>query len=313
MRHKLSIVIPVFNNEKTLPHLLDALDNVRQDLSAHDTALQVIFVDDGSRDGSYSLLAQRHFKKGDISVYKLTRNFGAIGALKSILDRVTGDAFLFLAADLQDPPDLISQMVELWIKGSKYVIARRKQRVDSTAANVNAGLFYWFLRKYVVKNYPRHGFDLALMDRQFLPYLANTGKHVNFPLYPFWLGFEPTYIDYERQIFIRKKSSWTFAKKLNLAVNSLLSFSRAPTRLLFIGGTAISLLSFLYAVFIVVSALLGRVEVPGFATIIALTSILQGVTIFFLGIISEYVWRIFDEVNGHPSAVVDVELKSSEE
>ena len=308
----LSVIVPVFNSEKTLVLLFTALEQLRNSLAERNVNLQLIFVDDGSGDGSYGILRQRYDTAKDITILKLTRNFGAISALKSTLEYVQGDAFLFIAADMQDPPNLIPQMVDRWLEGKKYVVARRRERNDTKSANFFAQIFYRFLRMSGVKNYPDHGFDLALMDKQFLPYLKQTGKHINIPLFPFWLGFEPSYIDYHRLTVEGKKSSWSFAKKFNLAVDSLLSFSRRPTRILFIMGSVISLVSFLYAIYMILSALLGQIKVPGFATIIVLMSMLHGVTILFLGIICEYIWRIFDEINGHPAAVVDIVLPATD-
>ena len=301
----LSVIVPVFNSERFLGALLTALDILRDDLRTKNVRLQLIFVDDGSKDSSFAILMHRFDNKGDILAIKLTRNFGAISAVKSTFNFITGDAFLFIAADMQDPPTLIPQMVDTWLEGNKYVIARRRRREDTRSANFFARLYYHLLRSSGVSNYPDHGFDLALMDQQFLPYLKQTGKHINIPLFPFWLGFTPVYIDYDRLHIANKKSSWTFRKKFNLAVDSLLAFSRKPTRFLFILGLVTSVVSLFYAGFIIVSALLGQIVVPGFATIIALLSMLHGLTFMFLGIMCEYLWRIFDEVNGHPGAVID--------
>lgn len=305
MKKTITIVTPVFNNTSVLPDLFNAIENVRLKLLDRDINLEAVLVDDGSSDNSFEILAEHQKTHGYICAIKLTRNFGAIGAVKSILQHVRGDAFVFMASDLQDPPDLIPSMADHWLDGKKYVIARRRQREDTRTSNFFAEIFYYLLRSFVVKDYPKAGFDLTLMDRQFIPYLKNTGKHVNYPLFHYWLGFEPTFVDYDRKRMPGKKSSWTFIKKVNLAINSLLSFSRRPTRILFISGLMISLLSFSYAAFIIVNALLGRIEVPGFATTITLLATMQGITILFLGILSEYIWRIFDEVNGHPPAVID--------
>ena len=301
----LTVIIPVFNSQLTLKKALDKLDEIRVQIDKLNGRLQVICVDDGSQDSSYAILKHHYDLNKNITLIKLTRNFGAIPALKTTFDYVDGDAFIFLAADLQDSPDLIPQMFEYWQNGEKYVIARRKERNDTKSANFFAWFYYKLLRIGALKDYPRHGFDLAMMDRSFLPYLKETGKHINIPLFPFWLGFKPFYIDYERATIEGKKSTWSFSKKFNLAIDSLLSFSRRPTRVLVIGGFLISICSFLYAVFIIISALLGEIEVPGFATIIVLMSFFNGIVTLFLGIVCEYLWRIFDEINGHPAAVID--------
>lgn len=143
------------------------------------------------------------------------------------------------------------------------------------------------------------------MDRRLLPYLRDSGKHVNFPLFPYWLGFTPETIRYKRAARRHGRSRWSFAKRWKLLIDSIFSFSFAPVRIISGIGLLVSIGSFLYGTLVVVSAIVGKVHVPGFATLAALISFLLGLIIVMLGVISEYVWRIFDEVNRHPYAVVE--------
>ncbi|AJC22651.1 glycosyltransferase family 2 protein [Pandoraea pulmonicola] len=304
---KLSIIVPVYFNEGSLPDLFTKLDGVRKELAERDVGLELVFVDDGSGDGSLELLKQYKSKSAqpDVRVIKLSRNFGAISAVKTGVMHVTGDCFLFLAADLQDPPSLIPEMVDHWISGKRYVICARTDRDDPLASKFFAKIYYRMLRSFVIASYPEKGFDLALMDAMFLPYLRDSGKHVNFPLFPYWLGVEPYVIHYKRMAREHGKSRWTFGKKLKLMIDSIFSFSFAPVRIISFTGVTVSLFSFAYGILVVISALLGKVAVPGFATIVCLISFLLGLIIVMLGIISEYVWRIFDEVNKHPYSVVE--------
>lgn len=308
MNKTLSILVPVYFNEGSLQDLFEKLGFVERQLEQQAVALELIFVDDGSQDRSLSLLRQFKLARPATKIIKLSRNFGAISAVKTGLNYITGDCFLFLAADLQDPPELIPQMVEKWKAGSKYIICERTGRDDPLTSRIFSATYYGLLRKFVAPNYPKQGFDLALMDATFLPHLKESGKHVNFPLFPYWLGFTPEIIYYKRVAREHGKSRWTFGKKWKLLLDSIFSFSFAPVRLISAIGLIVSVGSFGYGTLVVVSALIGEVDVPGFATLAALISFLLGLIIVMLGVMSEYIWRIFDEVNRHPYAVVEEEI-----
>jgi dolichol-phosphate mannosyltransferase len=161
------------------------------------------------------------------------------------------------------------------------------------------------LRLFVVKDYPRGGFDLALMDKALLPYLNNSSKNINTPLFAYWLGFKPDVITYVRRERIHGKSRWNFWKRLKLFIDAILGFSIVPIRMISLIGLIVSMLSFGYGTLILINTLIGRSAVPGFATIVALTSFLLGLVIVMLGVIGEYLWRIFDETNKRPDAVID--------
>ncbi|MFJ7284468.1 glycosyltransferase family 2 protein [Pseudomonas sp. NPDC099000] len=304
----LSIVVPVYFNEGSLPDLFSKLLYIEQLLQQQDMQLELIFVDDGSQDNSLNLLRQFVITRPGTKVIKLSRNFGAISAVKTGLNYITGDCFLFLAADLQDPPELIPEMVSRWKNGTKYIICERTDRQDPLGSKIFSAVYYRLLRKFVMASYPKNGFDLALMDGQLLPYLKDSGKHINFPLFPYWLGFTPEKIPYVRVAREHGKSRWTFGKKWKLLIDSIFSFSFAPVRLISAIGLIVSLGSFAYGTVVVLSALFGKVEVPGFATLATLVSFLLGLIIVMLGVMSEYIWRIFDEVNRHPHAVIEEEI-----
>ncbi|TKJ73430.1 glycosyl transferase [Pseudomonas sp. CFBP13508] len=304
----LSIVVPVYFNEGSLPDLFNKLLYIEDLLKQQDMLLELIFIDDGSQDNSLMLLKQFLIARPGTKVIKLSRNFGAISAVKTGLNYITGDCFLFLAADLQDPPELIPEMINRWKNGTKYIICERTDRQDPLGSKIFSAIYYKLLRKFVMASYPKNGFDLALMDAQLLPYLKDSGKHINFPLFPYWLGFTPEKIPYVRVAREHGKSRWTFGKKWKLLIDSIFSFSFAPVRLISAIGLIVSLGSFAYGTVVVLSALFGKVDVPGFATLATLVSFLLGLIIVMLGVMSEYIWRIFDEVNRHPHAVIEEEI-----
>jgi dolichol-phosphate mannosyltransferase len=166
-------------------------------------------------------------------------------------------------------------------------------------------VYYVLLRKMVLKDYPAGGFDLALMDRVMLPYLLGSGRNINLALFAFWLGFKPDVIPYERRERKHGKSRWTFSKKLTLFLDSLLGFSIIPIRAMSLLGLGVSLLSFAYGIFVVISALTSQVPIKGFAATVSLLAFLLGLIILMLGVIGEYLWRIHTEVNNRPEFVIE--------
>ena len=294
-----SVIVPCYNAETTLPV---TLASVRAQTWP---AIEIVAVDDGSRDGSFAELLAVRSARPATRLVRHARNFGAVQtSFKTGLKFVTGDCFLVLAADLQDPPELILDMIDRWLAGAKFIACVRRERTDPLLTRVYAGLYYRLLRLLVVKGYPDGGYDLALMDRVLLPHLLAVGKNINPSVFAYWLGFEPEMIAYDRRERKHGRSRWTFSKKLKFFADTLLGFSPTPLRLMGGLGAAVSLFSLGYAAFVVVNGIFGRFEVPGFATLACLVSFLFGVVIFMLGLIGEYVWRIYDQVSGRPDAVI---------
>jgi dolichol-phosphate mannosyltransferase len=303
--NKLTIVIPVYYNAGSLPHLFQELRNVEQKLQLRDFALELIFVNDGSGDESLAELLKIKTARPETVIINLTRNFGAVHASKTGIKRATGDCFLVLAADLQDPPTLVLDGVDHWIRGAKYVLFARRKRRDPLLSRTLSALYYMLLRLMVVPNYPKGGYDVALMDKAFLPYIVDSSKNVNTPLFAYWLGFQPTIIEYDRRERMHGRSRWTFSKRLQFFIDSLLGFSVIPIRLISAIGLFVSVASMLYGSVITINAIRGARSVQGFPTLVALMTFLLGLIIVMLGIIGEYIWRIFDEVNKRPETVIE--------
>jgi dolichol-phosphate mannosyltransferase len=302
---KLSVVVPVYFNAESLPQLFQELQCVERQLLELGVELELIFVDDGSGDDSFQQLVKIKVQRPATRLIKLSRNFGAVHASKTGLQFVTGDCFLILAADLQDPPALILEMVRRWQAGAKFVTCVRQKRSDPLVSTLFAKVYYRLLRAVVVSNYPDGGYDLALMDRVMLPHMQSSGKNINPNVFAFWLGFKPDVIPYERRPRLHGKSRWTFRKKLKFFLDTMLGFSIVPLRLISLTGLVVSALSLAFVVFVVINGLLGRYDVPGFATLASIISFLLGLVICMLGVIGEYLWRIFDEINRRPEAVIE--------
>lgn len=300
-----SIVVPVYNNKGSLPPLFEEFKGLETELAQLDVALQLIFVDDGSKDDSFSELKKIKLQRPETTIVKLTRNFGSVSTSKTGLKFATGDCFIWIAADLQDPPELIIDMIKHWLDGEKYIIAIRKERDDPFLSKVFSAIYYWILKRFIIPDYPYGGFDLALMDKQLLSYIRDSSKNINTPLLSYWLGFQPVILEYHRRKRIHGKSQWSFAKRIKFFVDSLYGFSAFPLRLITMIGFIVSALSFLYGGSVVVNTLIGVSPSPGFPTIVALITFLLGLIIIMLGIIGEYIWRIFDQLNQRPEAVID--------
>ena len=302
---KVSVVVPVYWNEESIPPLFAELTLIEDKLRERGYELELIFVDDGSGDRSLEELLKIKRLRPETKVIKLTRNFGAIHASKTGFQFVTGDCFLILAADLQDPPGLILQMVERWEAGCKFILCARSGRHDPASAKLMAALYYWLVRLFVVKDYPKGGFDLSLMDRALLPHLQTSSKNINTPLFAYWLGYKSEIIHYQRRERQHGKSRWSFTKRLKFFIDSLLGFSIVPIRMISLVGLVVSFLSFAYGFWIFINTLFGHTTVPGFATIVALIAFLLGLIIIMLGVMGEYLWRVFDEINRRPETVID--------
>ena len=301
-----SLIVPVYYNAESLPHFFAELQKVEGQLHERDCAMELIFVDDGSGDESLIELMKIKQQRPDTRVVKLTRNFGEAHAYKVGMSYVTGDCTARLTADLQDPPELVTKMTDHWLAGSKFVIAPREGRDDPPLTTLFAGIYHWLVRKMVSQDYPKGGFVIMLMDAALVPFIRDSSKNVNTALLAYSLGYKPAIVPYKRQKRKHGKSRYTFAKRLTGFIDSILGFSVLPIRIISLIGFIVSLLSFAYGSFMVIQAALGyRAGVPGFPTLVALVTFLLGLVIIILGIMGEYLWRIFDEVTPRPQAVVE--------
>jgi dolichol-phosphate mannosyltransferase len=307
MKYKLSIVVPVYFNAGSLPRLFEELNKLESILLQREVELELIFLDDGSGDDSLQRLLEFKTQRDATKVVKLTRNFGAVHCSKTGFKFVTGDAFMILAADLQDPPGLVLQMVDRWISGAKFVICERITRDDPFISKLYSKIYYILLRFLVIRDYPQGGFDMALMDKSFLPFLVNSSKNLYTPLLAYWLGFHPEIIQYHRPARdnAHGRSMWTFKKKFHAFLDVMLGFSITPIRLISGFGAITAFLSFSYGFSVIAHALLVGTPVKGFPTLVSLITFLLGLIILMLGIIGEYLWRIFEEINHRPETVID--------
>jgi dolichol-phosphate mannosyltransferase len=310
---RISIVVPVYHNARSLPRLLDAF---RALAARHpDDAFQFVFVDDGSGDDSYPVLLELARGEPRVKVVKLSRNFGSNPAILAGLEQATGDAVVAIAADLQDPPELIDDMLALWRQGRKVVLAARRQRDDPWPGALVADAFYALFRRFAVATMPKRGFDFFLVDRQVCDLINGMDeKNVYLMGLILWLGFEPATIHYDRRGREERygRSMWSLAKKVKYFIDAFVAFSYLPVRAAALLGVVLSAGGVLYAAVVVLTRFLFAYEAPGWASIMVVLLVVSGAQLLTLGILGEYVWRSLDEARPRPRFIVENIVEGSE-
>jgi dolichol-phosphate mannosyltransferase len=301
---KISIVIPVYYNEANLPHTVPRLGALAA--ANPQFRFEFIFVDDGSGDRSHELLTGFAARDARIKVVKLSRNFGSNAATLAGFHYATGDCAVMMAADLQDPPELIITMAERWQAGHKIVLAAREDREDTLASRITAKIFYWLFKRFAIPDIPDKGCDFALIDRTVLHLLLAMGeKNLYIVGLLLWMGFNRDVVSYSRRSREHGKSRWTLAKKIKYFIDAFVSFSYLPMRLASSLGILLALAGFLWALAVVLNKVIAGVPVQGWASLMTVVLLVSGVQLITLGIFGEYLWRNFDETRQRPAFIVD--------
>jgi glycosyltransferase involved in cell wall biosynthesis len=308
---KLSFVIPVFRNE-------GSIISTHEKLAALLIPLQIepefIFVNDGSDDNSIEELLALHDRDSGVKVISFSRNFGQVAAIIAGLKEVSGDAVVIMSADLQEPIELIDEMITKWEAGNEIVIGHRMDREDGFIANKASSIFYK-LMKHVNPKMPKGGFDFMLIGKKALLVLNQIDERNRFFQGDIlWLGFNTAFIPYTRLKRTIGKSQWTLAKKLKYFIDGLLNTSYVPIRLMSLLGIGFSFFGFIYALIIAYSRFVHKTPFTGWAPIMILILIIGGLIMLMLGIIGEYVWRTYDETRKRPLYIIkDKFIKKNEE
>lgn len=299
-----SFVVPVFNEEEVLPLFLEHMARL---LALLDDTAEVILVNDGSRDCSPIILEAAARKDPRYRALHLSRNFGHQIAITAGMDHARGAAVIVMDADLQDPPEIVLQLIEGWRSGHDIVYARRVARDGETALKrLTAHCFYRMLKGLTRVDIPRDVGDFRLVDRKVIEAFKSMPERDRFVRGMFgWLGFRQTAVSFVRASRAGGKTKYPLVKMLRLALDGIVSFSDAPLRLALWMGMAVSAGAFLYGAYVVGAWLLGGGLVSGWAsTVIALT-LLGGMNLIMTGVVGIYVGRIHNEVKGRPLYVVD--------
>lgn len=300
MLPKYSLIIPIYNEEETLPELYHRVSGV---MNRMDGLVELVFINDGSCDRSLQLLRDLHQKDERVCYLSFARNFGHQIAVTAGLNFVRGQAIVILDADLQDPPELIPDMVEKWRQGYQVVYAQRTQRRnEGWFKRFTAYAFYRLLKRLADVDIPTDTGDFCLMDRQVVN-VFNAMPERNRYLRGLrsWVGFQQTAIRFEREPRFAGEIKYTFRKSLALAVDGLVSFSKVPLRI----STYVGLLAAVAAILMALTVIYWRLFVPhspltGFTIILVAIFFLGAVQLVSIGILGEYIGRIYEEVKGRP-------------
>jgi len=300
----LSILVPMHNESDALRPFFERIDPV---LAGLGLSCEILCVDDGSTDDTRARLRARQGTDPRLRLVVLSRNFGKEAALTAGLDHARGRAVVVIDADLQDPPELIADFVARWREGYEVVYGvRTSRRSDTRAKRITAQLFYRFFTFMAERGIPADTGDFRLMDRRVVEALRRLPERSRFMKGLFaWVGFHQTAVPFRRAERESGDSKWNYWKLWNFALTGVTSFSTVPLRVWSYVGIGVSGLAFLYAAFLVLRTLIHGIDVPGYASLMVVVLMLGGIQLLSLGVIGEYLGRLYEEAKGRPLYLID--------
>ncbi|MGD9696617.1 MAG: glycosyltransferase family 2 protein [Thermoleophilia bacterium] len=298
----ISIVVPVFNERETLPELYRRLTGRFEDLP-HD--LEIVFVDDGSRDGSTELIAELAAADARVRGLRLSRNFGHEAAIEAGMRNAAGDAVIVMDADLQDSPDALPRLIHAWEEGADVAYAVRRGRKEGVLLRTAFRGFYRLASRMMSIDLPEDAGPFSLMSRRAVDVLNAMPEHNRyFPGLRAFTGFRQVAVEVERHERLAGQTKYSISKRTAGAINAIVSFSKLPLRLVTALGFATAGLSILAGIWVAVSSLVGSELAPGWASLMVVVLFLAGVQLVTLGIVGEYVGKVYDEVRRRPTFVI---------
>lgn len=300
---KVTLLIPVYNEEAMLPSLYQRLIALVDRNNTYEW--EILFINDGSSDGTLASLRQLRQADRRVNYVNLSRNFGKEIAMLAGFDYTIGDCCVVMDADLQDPPELVDQMLQYWEEGYDDIYAKRRNRGEESWLRRRLSLaFYKILQKMSrIDILPNVG-DFRLLDRRCILSLRHLREHERYTKGLFcWIGYQKKGIEFDRGDRLAGHSSWSFFKLLNLAIEGITSSSTAPLRIATVCGVLVSFSSFIYGIYFLIKTLLYGDQAAGFPTLIVVILFLGGIQLFSLGLIGEYIGRIFKETKGRPTYI----------
>ena len=309
---KISIIVPVYyNQDNLLPLYADLKEKV---LTKLDTEYELIFVDDGSKDKSYEVMKDLAKVDKNIKLVKLSRNFGEHSALLAGLSQCTGDCAVRKAADLQEPSEVILEMIKKYKEGNKVVLAVRADREEPITQKAFSNLYAFLMRKLALHNMPKGGFDTFLIDRQVIDVVVKMQEsNTSLMSQILWTGYETATVPYVRKKREIGKSRWTLSKKIKLVYDSLLSFSYFPIKLITTAGFLSFLIAIILLIVIIYKRVTGIIDVEGYTSIIMIMLLGFGIIMLSIGILGEYLWRTYDAARNRPPYIIEKGDKSENE
>jgi glycosyltransferase involved in cell wall biosynthesis len=302
---KISILIPAYNEEEVLDILYTRLDALAKETKDYD--FEFLFVNDGSKDETLTLIRQYAKKDERVSYVNLSRNFGKEIAMIAGLDYVTGDATVLIDADLQDPPELIPEMIKYWEEGYDDVYAKRNSREGETwLKKTSSKLFYTILEKSTRVPIQKDTGDFRLLDRRAVEALKQFRESERYTKGMFsWIGFYKKEVTYDRDPRAAGITKWNYSRLINFAIDGITSFTTAPLRFSTYTGFIVSIVAFLYLAYLIIRTLFFGSDLEGYPSTLAVILFLGGVQLLSLGIIGEYIGRIFNETKQRPLYLIE--------
>ena len=301
---KVSVLIPCYNEEKSLPLLYPELVKLMDGNTAYEWEL--MFVNDGSADGTLQVLQRLRSQDQRVNYVDLSRNFGKENAMLAGFDHVTGDCMVIIDADLQHPPTLIPEMIKWWEQGYDDVYAKRKSRGKESWLRKRLSLeFYKILQRSSRFEVLKNVGDFRLLDRCCINALKSLRESERYTkgMYS-WIGFKKKEVEFEQGDRVAGESSWSYRQLFSFAIDGITSFTTAPLRISTIVGFIVSLLAFLYMIYVFIKALICGDPVRGYPALVILILFLGGILLLSLGIIGEYIGRIYNETKNRPDYIV---------
>ncbi len=299
----LSVVVPCYDEQDVLPELID---QVFATLEPADVDVEIVLVDDGSRDGTRQAIQRLNAQDPRVTYVSFSRNFGKESAMLAGLVYARGDAVVVMDADLQHPPHLVLEMLALYEQGYDQVVARRTREGERLSRTLLARLYYRIVNSLVDVNMEDGVGDFRLLSRRAVDALLHMGEYNRFSKGLFsWIGFSVATVDYRN---VARQgggaSKWSLRRLLNYGIDGIMSFNAAPLRLSIYLGGSVTILSFAYVIFLIVASLVQGVTAPGYITLVAAILGIGGLQLLFLGVIGEYVGRIYYEAKQRPHFIV---------
>lgn len=309
---KISIVIPVYYNEDNLRPLYQ--DIKEKIIDVIDYEYEIVMVDDGSKDASYEVMKELADIDSNIKIISLSRNFGSHAAILCGLSKCTGDCAIVKAADLQEPTELILEMVESWKRGNNVVLAVREGRNESKKQAFFADAYYNMVRKTALPNMPEHGFDVYLVDRKVITVLEQLDeKNSALTGQILWSGFKTDVVYYTRLAREIGTSRWTLKKKIKLVMDTLFSFTSLPITAVLSVGTGSVIIAAIWAIVVFILKLMGKIKLSGWTSLFIFNLFSFGIIMMTLGILGEYLWRTFDASRNRPPYIIEDENHKEED
>ena len=302
---KITIIVPAYNEEESLPFLYDRLEKLINSIDNYE--FEILFVNDGSKDNTLNLIKEYREKDPRISYVDFSRNFGKETAMIAGLDYATGDAVIFMDADLQDPPELIPEMIKYWEEGYDDVYAQRKSRAgESFLKKFTSKMYYRVLQMLTSVPIQKDTGDFRLLDRRCVnafKKLRETDRNSKSMFS--WIGYKKKAVMYDRDARVAGKTKWNYKKLVNLAIDGITSFTTSPLRISTYIAIPTFLALFIYFIYVIVKCIRLDVAVQAYQAIILLVLFFSGVQILLFGIIGEYLGRIFNASKNRPLYLVN--------